>query len=55
MYMTDEKKNRKRSNVRFPSSLAFTARSSFPATTTEAHPLVLILLRDRNRAIIRRK
>lgn len=58
MYIADEKKKEKEEqlqHIRFPSSLAFTARSSFPATTTGARPLVLILFRDRNRVIIRRK
>lgn len=56
IYAAEKKeKEEQLQHIRFPSSLAFTARSSFQATTIEAHPLVLILFRDRNRVIIRRK
>lgn len=56
MYAAEKKeKEEQLQHIRFPSSLAFTARSSFQATTTGAHPLVLILFQDRNRVIIRRK
>lgn len=49
------KKTEKGSNIRFPSSLAFTARSSFPTTTIRGPSARINLFRDRNRVIIRRK